>query len=100
MLAVAWFAIFVLWSQIVFASTLLIIGSAFIAFNAVIFWRTVVRKEHAPSVAPIFGGVFVAAGIAILPISESWKWLWTPLLIDWGGIPFYLSSWYTARKKP
>jgi hypothetical protein len=84
----------------VFAITLLIIGSALIAFNAIIFWLTVVRKDHASSVAPIFGGIFAAAGIAILPVSESWKWLWVPLLIDWGGLPFFLSGWYSTREKP
>ena len=73
---VVWLVVLVIWPQVTFAITLLVIGSAFIAFNAVIFWLTVVRKEHASSVAPIFGGVFAAAGIMILPISESWKWLW------------------------
>jgi len=96
---VAWLVVFVIWPQITFAVTLLIIGSTFIAFNAMIFWLTVVRKEHASSVAPIFGGVLAAAGIAILPVSESWKWLWIPLVIDWGGLPFFLTGWYSAREK-
>ncbi len=96
---VAWLVVFVIWPQMVFGITLLIIGGVFIAYNATIFWLTVVRKEHASSVAPIFGGVIAAAGIAILPVSESWKWLWIPLVIDWGGIPFFLSGWYSTRIK-
>ena len=97
--AVAWLAVFVIWPQLVSAITLLIIGGALIAFNAMIFWLTVIQKEHASSIAPIFGGVFAAAGIAILPVSESWKWLWIPLVIDWGGIPIFLNGWYLSRFK-
>ena len=96
---IAWPVVFVIWPQMVFAITLLIIGGAFITFNAMIFWFTVVRKENASSVAPIFGGIFAAIGIAILPVSESWKWLWVPLAIDWGGLPFFLSGWYSKRMK-
>jgi len=95
-----WLVIFVTWPQITLAATLLIIGSAFIAFNAMIFWLTVVRKEQASSVAPILGGVIAAAGIAILPVSESWKWLWVPLVVDWGGLPFLLIGCYSTRLKP
>ena len=97
---VVWFLIFVNWPQITLAVTLLIIGSVFIAFNAVIFWFTVVRKEHASSVAPILGGVIAAIGITILPVSESWKWSWIPFVIDWGGLPFFLTGWYSTRIKP
>lgn len=96
---VAWLVVFVNWPQITFAVTLLIIGSAFILFNAMIFWVTVIRKERASSVAPIIGGLFAAAGILILPISESWKWLWIPLAIDWGGLPFFLTGWLSTRVK-
>ena len=96
---VAWLIVFVNWPQITFAVTLLIIGSAFIIFNAMIFWVTVIRKEHASSVAPILGGLFAAAGIAFLPINESWKWLWIPLVIDWGGLPFFLTGWISTRVK-
>jgi len=96
---ITWLIVFVIWPQITFAITLLIIGSAFIAYNGLIFWLTIVRKEEASSIAPIFGGIFAAIGIAILPISESWKFSWIPLVIDWGGIPFFLSGWYSTRVK-
>jgi len=96
---VAWLVIFVRWPQITFAVTLLILGGALIAFNAMVFWLTVVRKREASSIAPIFGGVVAAAGIAILPVSDSWMWLWIPLVIDWGGLPHLLTGWYLARVK-
>jgi len=32
------------------------------------------NKGHASSVAPIFGGIIAAAGIAALPIAGSWQW--------------------------
>ena len=53
------------WLQLLFATVLLIIGGVFIAYNALIFWLTVVQKEHAPSVAPIVGGVIAAIGAAL-----------------------------------
>jgi hypothetical protein len=89
---VAWLVIFVIWPRLTFAVTLLIIGGVFIAFNVMVFWVTVVRREHAPSVAPIFGGIIAAAGIVALPVTGSWKWAWVPLMIDWGGLPRFLAA--------
>jgi hypothetical protein len=97
--AAAWLAVFVVRPQLVAAITLLAIGGGFIAYNAMIFWQTVVRKREAPSVAPIFGGIIAAAGIALLPLTGSWKWAWVPLLVDWGGLPVYLADWYQRRPK-
>jgi len=48
------------WARLIFAVALLIIVGGFIAYNAMVFWLTVVRKEHAPSVAPIVGGDIAA----------------------------------------
>ena len=88
------------WPQLIIAVILLIIGGGFIAYNAMIFWLTVVRKEDASSVLPIFGGVIAAAGVAILPVSGSWYWAWVPLVIDWGGFRIFLAHWYAQRSKP
>lgn len=96
---IVWLVIFVNWPQTTFAVTLLGIGSLFIAFNAMIFWSTVIHRRHASSVAPIFGGLFAAAGIALLPFAESWRWAWIPLLIDWGGLPMLLAVWWSSRKR-
>ena len=84
---IAWLGIFVTWPRSTAAITLLVAGGAFIAFNAMIFWETIVRKEPAPAVAPIFGGILGAAGVALLPFPEAWKWAWVPLVLDWGGLP-------------
>lgn len=87
------------WPQLVFSVALLLIGGAFIAYNAMIFWVTIVRKKDAPSVAPIFGGVIAAAAIVTLPVTGSWEWAWVPLLIDWGGFRIFLSHWISSRAK-
>ena len=87
------------WPQLIFAAGLPVIGGAFIAYNAMIFWPTVGRKEDAPSVAPVFGGVIAAVGIVVLPVAGSWQWSWIPLLIDWGGIRIFLSHWLSRRAK-
>jgi hypothetical protein len=59
------------WPQLIFAIALLVIGGAFIAYNALVFWLTAVRKEDATSVAPIVGGVIAAAGVAALQVAGS-----------------------------
>jgi hypothetical protein len=75
---VAWLALFVSWPRLTFAVTLLIIGAAMIAFNAMVFWLAVVRGRDAPSVAPIFGGVIAATGVAVLPVCGQ-------LAMGWGA---------------
>jgi len=87
------------WPQLLFAVTLLAIGIVMIAFNAMVFWLTVVREEDSPAVAPIFGGVLAATGIALLPMAGSWKWAWVPLVVDWGGLPFFVVGWLRSRSK-
>lgn len=89
---VIWLAIFAGWPQWTTAITLLVTGTVFILFNAVIFVQTVVRDKDAPSVAPVVGGIFAAAGIALLPLPGLWKWAWVPLLVDWGGLPFLITA--------
>ena len=97
--AIAWLLVFVKWPQMVFAITLLVIGGVFIAFNAMIFWATVVHKGEAPAVAPIFGGIIAGIGVAILPLAGGWKWAWIPLLLDWGGLPMFLYYLVVRRSK-
>ena len=89
---IAWLAIFASWPRLTFAVTLLIIGAVIIAFNAMVFWLAVVRGRDAPSVAPVFGGVITAAGVAVLPFAGSWQWAWVPLIFDWGGLPRLLAT--------
>lgn len=93
-LGITWFVIFLFCPQSTFAVTLLAVGGTMITFNAMVFWLTVVRRDHAPSVAPIFGGVIAAAGVALLPLAGSWQWAWVPLMIDWGGLPRFLAALY------
>jgi hypothetical protein len=96
---VAWLVVFVMWPRLTAGITLLIAGGAMMAFNAMIFFETVVRKRQASSVAPIFGGILAAAGIALLPIDGVWKWAWIPLLLDWGGLPVLVTVWRASRNQ-
>ena len=91
--AVAWFVVFLKWPRLTGGVTLLAVGGAMTVFNAMIFWQTVVCKGHAPAVAPMFGGVLAATGMALLPVDGIWKWAWIPLLLDWGGLPMFVAVW-------
>ena len=88
------------WPRLIFAVALLAIGSAFIVYNAMIFWLTVVQKDYAPSVAPIFGGVIAAIGIAVLPVPSSLIWVWVPLVIDRGGFRIFVAHWLSGKVEP
>ncbi len=96
---IAWLAIFVSWPRLTFAVTLLIIGGGMIAFNAMVFWLAVVRGGDAPSVAPVFGGVIAATGVAVLPFAGSWQWAWVPLIVDWGGLPRYSATLFNKLRR-
>lgn len=96
-LVVAWLFVFVYQPRLVSAITLLGIGTAFISYNAMIFWSEVIRKDHASSVIPIFGGILAGIGIALLPVAGIWKWAWIPLLVDWGGVGMIYSVWKERR---
>lgn len=87
---VAWLIVFVFQPRLTLAVTLLLIGSAFIAFNAMILVGRIRGHVDGPSVAPIFGGVIAGIGVAMLPLSGAWHWAWVPLLLDWGGAPMFI----------
>ena len=97
--SIAWLAIFVYRPRLIASITMLVIGGGMIAYNAMIFWQTVVCKGDGPSVAPVFGGIIAAAGVALLPLDGSWKWAWIPLVVDWGGLPVFLIDWCQRRGK-
>ena len=81
------------WPQLILAVVSLAIGCVLIAFNGFVFWLTVVKNEDAPAIAPVFGGVFAAAGVMLLPLPDTWKWAWIPLVADWGGFPFFIAAY-------
>lgn len=86
------------WVQLLFATSLMVVGGVFIAFNAMILWLTVIRRREAPSAAPIVGGLIASAGVISLPVASSWHWAWVPLLLDWGGLPAFIYYWVLGRR--
>jgi hypothetical protein len=96
---IAWLGIFVTSPRATAAITLLVLGGAFMAFNAMIFWATVIRRDDAPAIAPLFGGILAAVGVALLPFPDSWKWAWVPLVLDWGGLPLVVVAWSRRRSR-
>lgn len=87
---IAWLAALAYQPRITLAVTCLLIGGAFMVFNAMVFAQSVFGNGEGPSVAPIFGGLIAAAGVALLPIEGAWHWFWIPLMLDWGGLPMFL----------
>jgi len=97
--SVTWLIVFINWPQLTFSITLLAVGTGMIGYNVMIFWQTEIRHSGAPSVLPLFGGILAAIGIAILPMEGSWKWVWLPLALDWGGVPMLLVSLVDKRDR-
>jgi hypothetical protein len=83
------------WIRLVCGVALIALGAVPIAYNAMIFWATVVRKGRAPSVAPFIGGLVAAGGVACLPVAGGWMWAWVPMVLDWGCLPYLAAAcWY------
>lgn len=78
---------------------LALVGAFVVGSNGWIFWRTIVKHLPAPSVVPVLGGLFAAAGVALFPASETWRWAWVPLVIDWGGAPGLVVAWLQGAFK-
>ena len=102
----AWLAVFIVHPRLTLAVTLLLIGSGFIVFNAMILLGRLRGQVEGPSVAPVFGGLFAATGVALLPVEGAWHWAWVPLLLDWGGLPMFLYggarclwAWVSGRRR-
>ncbi len=63
-------------------AVLFLVGLSIIIGNAWIFWKSNIKKEHSPSVAPLLGGILCAVAILIIPEN---KHLWLaiiPLILD------------------
>ena len=88
---VAWLGIFVFWPRITLGATFIIVGLIPLAYNAMVFWETVITRGSGPSAVPLVGGVAVGMGMLLLPIENAWHWAWIPLLLDWGGLPVMMA---------
>ncbi len=76
----------------VLALVLFVLGAYVITINCWIFYRTMIRRQHAPSVVPILGGIFGVGALLAAPIPVVHAWWWLPLLLDWGGLPGLFTS--------
>lgn len=52
-------------------------------------WTVLVRKGGG-SLIPLFGGLFTAAGVAVLPIRSLNPFWWVAFLVDLGCVPLFL----------
>lgn len=94
---------------------ILVLGSAgffMIAVNAVIFWRTWIRKEeNVPSCAPFLGGLLAALAIFLAAEGKYRLLCFIPMILDCGCIPAavrfayvcirynILKDWFDGLKK-
>jgi hypothetical protein len=60
--------------------------------NWSVAWRTLVRRQHAPSWIPLLGGSLGALGLVVSPLPEMARVWWLPLLLDWGCAPGLLHA--------
>ena len=75
----------------------------FAGVNAIYLWMNVSsRGEGGPSLGPIFGGLFGALGVMILPVGDLPHRLpygLIPLIADVGCLPYLLYAlWYEWRR--
>ncbi len=73
-------------------------------FNNIIFWKSIVKREKAPSWIPLVGGVSAALAFLALPIIPLHKWWWLPLILDWGSLPGIVVTliwniWYKVKHR-
>jgi hypothetical protein len=85
--------------QLIFAVILIGIGVLFMLYNFMIFHATVIRRREASSVLPIFGGIFACAGMIIIPVEGTAYYSWIPILLDWGGLPIFVSAYIENKLK-
>ena len=76
-------------SQWIAGSLLLLFGGYVAVMNWVILVHTTMTKGST-SFAPLFGGVVLVAGMALLPVEGLRAWCWTGLFIDFGCAPLFL----------
>ena len=55
--------------------------------NWAVFVNNHILKKKWTSAIPLVGGISGALGIICLPVEGSWKYLWIPLIVDWGSFP-------------
>ncbi len=67
--------------------TLMLVFVGIAGSNARLAFASLVLKKRSPSWIPIVGGVIGAIGVAVLPVENSWRFLWIPFLLDWGSLP-------------
>lgn len=80
--------------QLIFSLILIIIGGFMVGLNMWIFIETIVLKNQWISPVPVVGGLFMCAGIILYPIEGSSKYSWIPILIDWGGLPAFVTAYF------
>ena len=51
----------------------------------------VTRRRHA-SWVPLLGGALAMTAMRIYPDPRIYRWLWVPLIIDWGCLPGFLDT--------
>lgn len=88
---------------------LLFVVCAFISLcvmsmNWYIFIVVFILKKKASSWVPLLGGVMgVFALLLYSPLSQTLRWIWVPLFLDWGSIPgigHAIYHYYHVRKPP
>ena len=86
-----WFVLIVQWILFVGFSVIFCIGAF---FNGSVAWRQFIMKEpDGPSFAPLLPGIVGVVAILAAPfgeLSDRLSYLWIPLVVDFGSIPYFL----------
>jgi len=78
---------------------LLLFGLYMAVMNWAVFVNNHLFRRKWTSAVPFVGGVVGVLGILLLPVTGSWRFVWIPLIADWGSVPVIVASLICARER-
>ena len=76
----------------------LVVGVFLTTMNWLTVYAWLAHRKHS-SWIPVLGGMLIAAGIALIPVSKVRPYCWLGLLIDWGCLPALCHSLYVLGER-
>ncbi len=56
-----------------------------------VFYENFIKKNTTISAVPLLGGIVGVVGLWLMPIGVDNKWLFLPLIVEWGSFPLIIT---------